>query len=417
MRPKRTGQILEAAALVLSAHDRDYTGEALDRAPGRVDVGGLRVVHEAHSVDLADQFEHVLQAGERRQRRGHAVDRGTGQAADGGGGHDIRRHVTAGQPRHAERHERHFAFRSTVPHHPVAHVDAEIERAGRGVLHLARGASTEHERLGLIGIQHAPVAGALVGEDARLGPGVAVEVGMPIQMVGRQVEQRRNPRMEGVGRLELEAAGFDDMQRVGCGRGHVRAERHADVAAHQHRVARGLEHLADERRGRRLPLRAGDGDEAALQPTRGQLQFADDRHTSRAGSCQFGQLGRHAGARHDQIHRREEARVVPAEVERHAGPAKPIGLRTVRHPVGERHNRAARHEQLRSGASAARGAHHEHTPSGHRERRRLRPGREGRRHGHRSFNVVRLKSANRIATMRKRVITLGSLQPMSSKWW
>ena len=34
---------------------------------------------------------------------------------------------------------------------------------------------------------------------------------------------------------------------------------------------------------------------------------------------------------------------------------------------------------------------------------------------HRSFNVVRLKSAKMMATMTKRVITFGSLQPRSSK--
>ena len=35
--------------------------------------------------------------------------------------------------------------------------------------------------------------------------------------------------------------------------------------------------------------------------------------------------------------------------------------------------------------------------------------------GHRSFNVVRLKSAKMIAMIRNRVITFGSLQPISSK--
>ena len=42
---------------------------------------------------------------------------------------------------------------------------------------------------------------------------------------------------------------------------------------------------------------------------------------------------------------------------------------------------------------------------------------EGSFRGHRSFSVVRLNNAKMIATMMNRVITLGSLQPISSKWW
>ena len=39
-----------------------------------------------------------------------------------------------------------------------------------------------------------------------------------------------------------------------------------------------------------------------------------------------------------------------------------------------------------------------------------------RRLAHLSFNVVRLRSAKMMPRMRNLVMTLGSLQPMSSKW-
>ena len=71
--------------------------------------------------------------------------------------------------------------------------------------------------------------------------------------------------------------------------------------------------------------------------------------------------------------------------------------------VGQRHARAALGEQQRGGDAAARRADHRHVLSPHRE-------------AHRSFNVVRLKSAKMIATIRNRVITFGSLQPINSKW-
>ena len=71
--------------------------------------------------------------------------------------------------------------------------------------------------------------------------------------------------------------------------------------------------------------------------------------------------------------------------------------------VGQRDARAALGEQQRGRDAAARRAHDRHVLSAHRE-------------AHRSFNVVRLKSAKMIATIRNRVMTFGSLQPISSKW-
>src|SRR5215203_3636645 len=74
--------------------------------------------------------------------------------------------------------------------------------------------------------------------------------------------------------------------------------------------------------------------------------------------------------------------------------------------IGERDAGAALGEQVRRGHTTPGGAHDQHLLPAH-----------GKVLGrHRSFNVVRLNSANRIATIRNRVMTFGSAHPLNSKW-
>ena len=81
----------------------------------------------------------------------------------------------------------------------------------------------------------------------------------------------------------------------------------------------------------------------------------------------------------------------------------PLGLTL--QAIRESDTRAAFGEQLRRGHAAPGGAHHQHVFPAH-----------GKSLGrHRSFKVVRLNKAKMIATIRKRVITFGSSQPLSSK--
>jgi len=97
---------------------------------------------------------------------------------------------------------------------------------------------------------------------------------------------------------------------------------------------------------------------------------------------------------------------VAAELEVHAGGAQPILVVEPIAPIAQRHRRAAADEQLRGRNAAPRGA-------GHRDS--LATNGEPSVGRHRSFNVVRLNKAKMIARITNRVITFGSLQPMSSK--
>ena len=133
----------------------------------------------------------------------------------------------------------------------------------------------EHRRI--VGVDHREVARVLVLEDPRLRRAVRLDVGMPIEVVGRKIQHHRDPRMERVDLLELKAARLDDVKRVRRRLGHLRAQRRADVAADGHLESGRLEHPPGQRRRRRLALGAGDRDHPALQPSRRELDLRDHR--------------------------------------------------------------------------------------------------------------------------------------------
>ena len=210
----------------------------------------------------------------------------------------------------------------------------------------------EAHRRRIVRVDDRPVPRALVREHARLRGGVLAEVRVPVQVVGREVQQRRDPRVERLGRLELEAADFDDVDRLVGRRVHLRRKRVADVPGHGRRQPSRREHPADQRRGRGLPLRAGDRDDPAAQQARRQLDLAGDRNLRAAGPRQDRLAQRHSRAEHDQVGRREQLRVVRAEREVHALRGQRGGLGQLGLQVGQRHARAAARQE-RGGRHAA----------------------------------------------------------------
>ena len=98
---------------------------------------------------------------------------------------------------------------------------------------------------------------------------------------------------------------------------------------------------------------------------------------------------------------------MPTECEPHAGLTKSRLFGDLGTKVGERDRGTASNEQFGGGDSTPGRTDDGDALAAHGERRCGR---------HLSFNVVRLNSAKMIATMMNRVITFGSLQPISSKW-
>ena len=99
--------------------------------------------------------------------------------------------------------------------------------------------------------------------------------------------------------------------------------------------------------------------------------------------------------------------MVPAELEDDTGGAQAFLVLDLLANIGQRDAGATAHQQLRRGHTASGGADDDDPLATHGEWRIA----------HLSFSVVRLKRAKMIARIRNLVMTFGSLQPISSKWW
>ena len=213
--------------------------------------------------------------------------------------------------------------------------------------------------------------------------------------------------MECLGRLQLKAADLHDVERFGRRVRHLRAERRADVAPdHGLQSARG-EHAASQRRRRRLSFCPSDRHNPPCQPPRCQLDLADHGHTgaARLDDRRLVRGERPDSAPADPPPQTSRCRCSPSSRSTPAPRSICFGFRLeLGARVAQRDARAAFGEQQRGRDAAARRPNHSDVLSAHRET-------------HRSFNVVRLNNAKMIATIKNRVMTFGSLQPISSKWW
>ena len=228
-------------------------------------------------------------------------------------------------------------------------------------------------------------------------------------MVVCEVQPQRDPRTKRGGRLELKAADLDYVNRLRRRIVDLGRERHADVAADEHSPAVGCNHPPEQCGCRRLSFRPGDRDDRTSQPARRQLHFADDFNATPPRGGEIRLVERDARARHDEIGGSRTwpayGRRAPRRCRRLLRAARLVELRVAARssPHGHPVDAAARLPRCRFGPlrpppRAVPGPRSRHPP-----------------HHHRSFNVVRLKSAKITATIRNRVITFGSLHPSSSK--
>ncbi len=95
------------------------------------------------------------------------------------------------------------------------------------------------------------------------------------------------------------------------------------------------------------------------------------------------------------------------QLEHHAGCAQLVGFVNLFAHVRQRDDRTAPHEQLRGRDTTSRRTHDGDASAADGEGCLL---------AHRSFNVARLNSAKMMAMITNRVMTFGSLHPISSKW-
>jgi len=239
-------------------------------------------------------------------------------------------------------------------------------------------------RPGVVAVRDEPGVFALQLGEPRLRLAVALERAVAVEVVGRQVQQQCHVGVERARVLELEARQLGDHPRVAPA--HERAQRRADVPAHAGGEAARLQHLADERGGGALAVRAGDAAELRVEVLRGEVDLG---HELRVRD------GRHTRARHHGVEAVVARRLRTRQREDAFGqPAQRLWAAVV-----DRHAGAGAQQEIDRGAPGARRAQHQNVSA---------------RLVHRSLSRERATSPRITEMIQKRTMICGSGQPRSS---
>jgi len=221
-----------------------------------------------------------------------------------------------------------------------------------------------------------------------------------VQMIRGHVEEDRHGGMERYAPLELEAAHLDYCPVVLLGAAGVADEGGADVSADKDSPAALPQDVADERRGRGLPVGAGDGDEGRAEKASREFQLAEDRDARLRRRGKDGIRRRHAGGGNDEVYPRKNLRIVRGGLhprQRRGGQGLGIHVRS-RHfcpPAEEKLRRGQpRFGQPDDGDVLSLQFHN---------------------CAYLNFRVLRATRARRMEMIQKRTMTFGSAQPFSSK--
>ncbi len=122
------------------------------------------------------------------------------------------------------------------------------------------------------------VADVLIGEDTKLRFGVLIHRMVPVEMVGRYVEDERHARLERADRLELKRRYFGDHPIVGGGFRRFGDQRVSDISADVRRLSGTAKECSDERGRRRLPFGPGNRDDRRLADAIGNFDFTENRN-------------------------------------------------------------------------------------------------------------------------------------------
>ena len=236
-------------------------------------VGRLRVVEEPHAIGFRDRLTAMTLGREARQpvadRRGFHAERECGRGSRRGIG-AVSRPLPV-DPTELLRRVQHRDQGAVTVANLVRPriVRTEPDDPARRLRRHAR-------REDVVATADVHVAdGRLPRVDATLGAHVRLERPMPIEVVGREVEQDRDARVQGLLVGELEGRCLDD-ERVMLLEGRGR-ERHADVAARDGVQPAGAQTRRDHARRRRLPVRSGHGEVRDADEPGPELQLTPDR--------------------------------------------------------------------------------------------------------------------------------------------
>ena len=169
-----------------------------------------------------------------------------------------------------------------------------------------------------IGVKNRVVLRRLVFEDAGFGRDVVLHRTVTVEVIGRDVEDRRDMRTEGLDRLQLEARNLQHnpgVRRRLLDKGNCRR---ADISPDQRLTSARGDDFAGQRGGGGFAVGAGDGHDLSFEEARRQLDFSDDRDAETAGVLQRADVAGDSGADHNQILIAEGALAVLAGFHRNA---------------------------------------------------------------------------------------------------
>ena len=255
--------------------------------------------------------------------------------------------------------------------------------------------------------KHRVLIGPLQLEQPRLGIGIGVEIAIAVEMVGGDVEQRRDITGEAEGEIDLIARQFEHIDAA-IGKGRLPQDRQADIAAHPCGNPCPAQQMMHQHGGGGFAIGAGDPHHAMRRQggagLREKLDIADQRHASRAGGiADWVSVYRDAGRYQN-----------PGETgEIHAAGIGQLHRRTM--TLG---NGVARFLAGIPGGDSCSARHqrgHRRSPGAGEAQHGVALAREEGGDDHRSLRVERPSSANTMETIQKRITTVDSAQPFCSK--
>jgi hypothetical protein len=280
-------------ALALAAAAQDDVERSVEGGNRPASGGGirrLRVVHEAHALDLADRLEPVRDAREGFEslRDPRVVD--TERTRGSGRGGSVLAVVRAGNAR--------------LSGQRAGRLELDAPRAARNLV--------EPDR------HHRGVVLELVLEDPQLCVAIGVDRSVPVEVVGLEVEEQAHVRAKPVDVLQLEARDLADHH---LGRRNLAVEI-AERAAHVSRD-RCTEHRSEQLARRRLPVRPGDADDRVREQSRPELDLAPDRDPAGASRRDERHLAGHSRALDHGLDDIGQALLLGPETEFDTGLGKP----------------------------------------------------------------------------------------------
>ena len=312
----RRDQVGQIGALVVAAEQHDGTGmrERRQRFERGVDVGGLRIVVAFGAAHGAARLDAMLERAERGKRLAHGLVGSTGGQRRRGGGKRVAGVVRTldleaigvdeGMLLPLEGHdERAFAVdeRGVVGAATGAHVALQAFCRAHGD-HGEAAAAVDAAQAADLGADD--VVGGVhdrdrardlskVVEHLHLGGGIVFQRMVPMQMVGRDVEQHGHIGREQLRGCELIRRHLGHVD-VGFAGGHGGDARVADVADGAACHARGAKQMVGQSGDGGLAVGSRDGDPRAgaigLAPC--ELDLADDLVAYGSGrAVQVGELG------------------------------------------------------------------------------------------------------------------------------